>query len=215
MTFKPSILPFTVSIRWSFLAAFLMLGMMPGMLSAQRSGSKRTKHYRIHSPWPRIDTLYCLNWISLYADGDHRFLVIQSDTVLQGGYDGAQLLGADALSDKAEGLPYLGSIFFACQTRDLHYDAALTDAIMTVRGLPGLCMTDAPPQIFWKDPFGDQIHRWGVLGMDGLWLIAPQYDAPFHFEKGIAEVIYYGKEREINEWGEFVSSNATSKHSKK
>ena len=46
--------------------------------------------------------------------------------------------------------------------------------------------------------------NWGMLSTDGEWLIEPIYDAPFVFQDGIAEVIYYGEKRKINEQGEFV-----------
>ncbi len=31
------------------------------------------------------------------------------------------------------------------------------------------------------------------------WLIEPKFDAPFHFENGTADVLYYGQRRKINE----------------
>jgi hypothetical protein len=43
-----------------------------------------------------------------------------------------------------------------------------------------------------------------IIGNRGYWLIEPKFDAPFHFENGIAEVLYYGQKRKINEKGEFV-----------
>ena len=49
-----------------------------------------------------------------------------------------------------------------------------------------------------------EIRSWGIIGQSGTWLIEPKYDAPFHFENGIAEVLYYGQRRKINEKGEFV-----------
>ncbi len=49
-----------------------------------------------------------------------------------------------------------------------------------------------------------QLVNWGILGGNGQWLIEPKYDARFHFKNGIAEVIYYGQKRKINEKGEFV-----------
>ena len=45
---------------------------------------------------------------------------------------------------------------------------------------------------------------WGMWGLDGRWLIEPIYDRPFRFQNGIAEVIYYGQKRKINEEGNFV-----------
>jgi hypothetical protein len=48
------------------------------------------------------------------------------------------------------------------------------------------------------------LRNWGMLGVNAQWLIEPKYDAPFHFKNGIAEVLYYGQKRKINEKGEFV-----------
>ncbi|MBK9452327.1 MAG: hypothetical protein IPN95_23480 [Bacteroidetes bacterium] len=31
------------------------------------------------------------------------------------------------------------------------------------------------------------------------WFIEPKFDAPFHFENGTADVLYYGQRRKINE----------------
>jgi hypothetical protein len=50
----------------------------------------------------------------------------------------------------------------------------------------------------------DQLKNWGFVGKGGHWLIDPIYDAPFLFENGTAEVLYYGQKRKINEKGEFV-----------
>ncbi len=49
-----------------------------------------------------------------------------------------------------------------------------------------------------------QLRNWGMLGANGKWLIQPIYDAPFLFQNGIAEVVYYGQKRKINEKGEVV-----------
>lgn len=49
-----------------------------------------------------------------------------------------------------------------------------------------------------------RLRNWGMLGADGTWVIEPKFDAPFYFENGIAEVLYYGQKRKINEKGEFV-----------
>ncbi len=50
----------------------------------------------------------------------------------------------------------------------------------------------------------EEMHAWGILATTGEWLIQPIFDAPFHFENGIAEVLYYGQKRKINEKGGFV-----------
>ncbi len=49
-----------------------------------------------------------------------------------------------------------------------------------------------------------ELTTWGMIDEVGHWVIPPKFDAPFHFENGIAEVIYYGQKRKINEKGEFV-----------
>ncbi len=50
----------------------------------------------------------------------------------------------------------------------------------------------------------NEMRTWGMIGFNGHWLIEPKYDAPFHFQNGIADVLYYGQKRKINEKGEFV-----------
>jgi hypothetical protein len=72
----------------------------------------------------------------------------------------------------------------------------------TLGGIPAYCAsayTKSSPQ-----SYGPEVHGWGMLGYNGLWLVEPQFDAPFFFYKGFAEVLYYGKKRKINEKGEFV-----------
>jgi hypothetical protein len=49
-----------------------------------------------------------------------------------------------------------------------------------------------------------QLRNWGMLAADGKWVIEPIYDAPFHFENGVADVLYYSQKRKINDKGEFV-----------
>lgn len=49
-----------------------------------------------------------------------------------------------------------------------------------------------------------EIHEWGMYGGSGRWLIPPIFDGPFHFQNGMAEVLYYGQQRKINEKGAFV-----------
>ena len=50
----------------------------------------------------------------------------------------------------------------------------------------------------------DPYRNWGMLSVDAQWIVAPIFDGPFHFKNGIAEVLYYGQKRKINEKGEFV-----------
>ncbi len=50
----------------------------------------------------------------------------------------------------------------------------------------------------------DALKNWGMLSTDGEWLVEPKFDAPFRFQNGFADVLYYGEKRRINEKGEFV-----------
>lgn len=71
-----------------------------------------------------------------------------------------------------------------------------------VGGVPAFCISateNKDSKIYLNDA-----HAWGMIDLKGKWLIEPKYDAPFHFENGVAEVIYYGQRRKINEKGEFV-----------
>ena len=69
----------------------------------------------------------------------------------------------------------------------------------TLNGRLGFCSTAALLFMLSEDT-----HGWGILGTNGRWLIEPIFDAPFHFQNGIAEILYYGQKRKINEKGEFV-----------
>ena len=40
--------------------------------------------------------------------------------------------------------------------------------------------------------------------INGQWVLKPKFDAPFHFENGITEVIFYGQRSIIDEKGAFV-----------
>ncbi len=64
------------------------------------------------------------------------------------------------------------------------------------------CLTDRFPY-HGAQPVAD-MRTWGMLGTNGQWLIEPKFDAPFGFQNGFADVIYYGQKRRINEKGEFV-----------
>ena len=70
----------------------------------------------------------------------------------------------------------------------------------TLLGIPAFCMSAVGPGLG-----GCQSYRnWGMLRSNGLWLIEPEFGAPFHFKKHLAHVIYHGQKRLINEKGEFV-----------
>jgi hypothetical protein len=49
-----------------------------------------------------------------------------------------------------------------------------------------------------------RLRTWGMIDVNGNWRVEPKFDEPFHFKSGIAEVLYYGQKRKINENGEFV-----------
>jgi hypothetical protein len=72
----------------------------------------------------------------------------------------------------------------------------------TVSGQLGFCLPQTSQRLSRFDC--DDIANWGIIGVNGHWLIDPIYDDPFHFQNGIAEVLYYGQNRKINEKGEFV-----------
>lgn len=72
----------------------------------------------------------------------------------------------------------------------------------TVQGIPAFCF---PDYLAANDTVDcDTLRAFGMFGTNGKWLIAPQYDAPFHFENGAAEVLQQGQRRKINEQGDFV-----------
>ncbi len=72
----------------------------------------------------------------------------------------------------------------------------------TVQGMPAHCLPDF--QAAHDSVSCDSVRAWGMFGHNGHWLVPPQYDAPFQFENGVAEVVYDGQKRKINERGEFV-----------
>jgi hypothetical protein len=83
------------------------------------------------------------------------------------------------------------SVHAACDT--FHVD--------TLNGVLAFCMPDYVPSMYGRC---EDYHNWGMLSTNAHWLIEPKFDAPFHFKNGIAEVLYYGQKRKINEQGEFV-----------
>lgn len=50
----------------------------------------------------------------------------------------------------------------------------------------------------------DELRNWGILGINGKWIIPPIYDGPFDFINGFADVTRYGRRIRINEKGETV-----------
>lgn len=82
-------------------------------------------------------------------------------------------------------------------------DSYLLDSI---QGMRAVCLPEPIDKkgqhhsfFSWQD-----CRNWGMIGLNGKWLIEPKFDEPFHFENGIADVRYYGQKRKINEKGEFV-----------
>ncbi len=87
----------------------------------------------------------------------------------------------------------LGEIYGWCKNNPMIID--------TIGGSPCIAM----PRMYQGPNCNcSSLHTWGLLDHEGHWRIAPQYDKPFHFQDGIAEVTYYGQKRKINEQGEFV-----------
>lgn len=48
------------------------------------------------------------------------------------------------------------------------------------------------------------LKNWGMMNATGQWLIEPQFDKPFHFEDGVARVVFKGQHYEIDEQGNFT-----------
>lgn len=71
-----------------------------------------------------------------------------------------------------------------------------------VQGMAAFCIPKVHEKLYNENC--EEVHTWGMLGTHGQWLIEPQFDGPFYFRDGIAEVLYYGQRRKINEKGEFV-----------
>ncbi len=72
----------------------------------------------------------------------------------------------------------------------------------TVQGIKAFCLPDF--QASFDSVPCDSLHAFGMFGYNGHWLIAPQYEEAFQFQDGVAEVVYQGQRRKINEQGEFV-----------
>jgi hypothetical protein len=73
----------------------------------------------------------------------------------------------------------------------------------TVQGVPAFCFPDFAAANDSVDC--DTLKNFGMFGTNGQWLIAPQYDAAFHFSDGVAEVVKNGERRKINEKGETIN----------
>jgi hypothetical protein len=72
----------------------------------------------------------------------------------------------------------------------------------TVQSMPAYCLPDF---LAANDSVEcDSLHAYGMFGLHGHWLIAPQYERPFHFENGIAEVLLQGQRRKINDHGDLI-----------
>ena len=75
---------------------------------------------------------------------------------------------------------------------------------LIVNDMEAFCLPQLAPNFYQCTGLKPDYQNWGMLGTNGQWIIAPQYDDPFTFENGIANVRYYGQKRKINEKGEFV-----------
>ncbi len=92
---------------------------------------------------------------------------------------------------------------------DLHLDFSnvypcwdSASGLDTVLDQPAFCIARSLSAIAPVDCNG--LRCWGMMDVNGNWRVEPKFDGPFHFENGIAEVLYYGQKRKINEKGEFV-----------
>jgi hypothetical protein len=81
---------------------------------------------------------------------------------------------------------------------DKRADVEIPDTVLGIKAY------SLPPNISIMNYQENQLRNWGMLGVNGHWLIEPKFDQPFRFQNGFAEVIYYGQRRKINEKGEFV-----------
>jgi hypothetical protein len=79
----------------------------------------------------------------------------------------------------------------------------ITFQLDTVQDMVAVSAPSFAPK-FSEFQHSDKFTNWGVLGTNGQWLIPPQYDEPIHFKNGVADVVYYGQKRKINEKGEFI-----------
>ncbi len=71
----------------------------------------------------------------------------------------------------------------------------------TVNGRQGYCLYSAYSYFSILEEV--QIRTWGFIDREnGEWVIEPKFDAPFSFQNGVAEVVYYGQKFKINEKGE-------------
>ncbi len=77
-------------------------------------------------------------------------------------------------------------------------------AIDTVAGIQSFCVPQAIANSSFQGYDCEYFRTWGMLGVNGQWLIPPKFDVPFGFQYGFAEVYFYGQKRKINEKGEFV-----------
>ena len=81
---------------------------------------------------------------------------------------------------------------------DKRADVEIPDTVLGIKAY------SLPPNISIMNYQENQLRNWGMLGVNGQWLIEPKFDQPFRFQDGFAEVLYYGEKRKINEKGEFV-----------
>lgn len=114
-------------------------------------------------------------------------------------YDHAIFIGDSMMVYWNEG-KYLG-IFVGDDYLGCHKMPMVID---TVECMPTVCVPEYSHKL---SGYCLDLHTWGQLDYNGHWRIAPKYDKPFHFQNGIAEVVYYGKKLKIDENGEVVPSD--------
>jgi hypothetical protein len=101
------------------------------------------------------------------------------------------------------------NIFHGSLRNDLsmQYDCDLSegDEVVpdTVQGMLAFC---APHKDKYEGShwYCKELRSWGIIDVNSNWLIEPKFDKFFYFNNGIAEVLYQGKKRRINEKGKFV-----------
>ena len=72
-----------------------------------------------------------------------------------------------------------------------------------VAGQAGYCV---PLLGYCSGCLAPELKAWGIMSATGDWLIQPEYDQPFRFKRGYADVVYYGQRRRINEKGTTVAT---------
>lgn len=83
-------------------------------------------------------------------------------------------------------------------------DCQISRNIQQVQGMRAFCIAPLYERIPGVQINCKEVAAWGILGENGKWLVPAEFDTPFEFHEGVAEVLHYGKKRKINEKGEFL-----------